>query len=88
MICYEGIWPSLHHGWSQFDALVHDQGATSIVWSVGGTVGTLKDVAKKIATKYNVRVESDTLAVPRSQPHHLARGTYLPPPHNSGRRAR
>ena len=45
----------------QFDALVHDQGSTSIVWSVGGTVGTLKDVAKKIATKYNVRGLFDRL---------------------------
>ena len=51
-----GIYPSLHDDWSQFDALVHEQNSTAIIWSVGGTEGLLKSYAEKIAKRYKVPV--------------------------------
>jgi predicted amidohydrolase len=55
IICYEGIYPSVSGDWAQLDALAK-QNATAFIWSVGGTGGTMKHNAEKIAKKYKVQV--------------------------------
>ncbi len=55
VICYEGVYGPVYHDWAQYDALVHDQGATAIAWSAGG-IPDLKAFAHSIADRYNVSV--------------------------------
>jgi len=55
IICYEGFYPDLTGDWAQMTALKSDN-ASAFVWSVGDTVDTLHDQAKKIALKFSVPV--------------------------------
>eukprot|EP00466_Bigelowiella_natans_P019409 jgi/Bigna1/68288/fgenesh1_pg.5_\ len=59
-ICYEGVYPTITGDYSQFDSLI-DQGATTLLWSVGGVPSIARLTGGHLAKKFNVSMLVSTL---------------------------
>jgi predicted amidohydrolase len=89
LICYEGLYPILHHDWSQLEAF-KAAGANAVLWSVGADLPVYlvgKDDARKAqAAVIGSQTKSGGVAV--SATDHKLVGTVKPLPRIPGYRAK
>ena len=64
LICWEGMYPDVSLDFSQMDALVREQNATALLWSVGVASIVLQVQSKLFAKKYGVSVVAATDLLP------------------------